>query len=832
MELGEDLLIELEDPDSRSIAYRAMSLAARNASTLEASVEYAELAARTATTELLRLESLNTLAASMAMAGQTGEALEVLEQASTSAEGLIAGQIQFQRGVVLTIVGDYGKALAAYQRALPVFEEHDRSDFVAMTLHNQGYIYTQTDRLEEAEEALTRAREIEEHEGRLMEVAGTDHNLGVLASYRGDIPEALRRLTMSDEMHMRQSGNEVPRHVTRCEILLSAGLAHEALHLAKRIAAGARNRGRADDEADALLVAARAAFASDDASQAGALARKAAERFKDQQRHIWVTQANLVGMEARYVSEGPSPKLHREARQAAEQLDQTGLLVAAARARLLAVRIAVELGDIAGARQDLAALGEQRSGPVELRVQRWQAKALTRLAGGNRKGADAAARAGLDVLDDYQAGLGASDLRHGIERQGAELGELGLRLAVDSTNPRRVFRWMERTRARALRFPPVVPAEDDPEQPVLVELRRVTAELRKPENRDDRDLVRRQRQLQEELRSRSRVRRGASVESDFNVDRLVAALGSRTLIEMGKVDGRLLAVTVTGGRFRLHELGEAATIEGELARLRFDMRRAARLGRDHDRVRRAVGQFGGLVLGKLPIGEEDVVLVPPGSLMAAPWTVLPALAGARVVVAPSAEMWWRGQRRSRSDGAVVLAAGPDLDHASEEIAGLDSVYEGATVLGPGNSAESFGRAVRGAAIAHAACHASFEVENPMFSSLRLGDGDFNVYDLERLHESPQLMVLSACDSGYTDTNAGDELTGLTSALLSMGSKSVVASIGLVPDSRATSDLMLRFHTGIRDGVDPPSALASAQAALLDNPAGYIAAASFLCIGSG
>jgi CHAT domain-containing protein len=193
-------------------------------------------------------------------------------------------------------------------------------------------------------------------------------------------------------------------------------------------------------------------------------------------------------------------------------------------------------------------------------------------------------------------------------------------------------------------------------------------------------------------------------------------------------------------------------------------------------------------------------------------------------------MWWRAFSRVSSGDGVVLAAGPDLENATREVAGLKSLYERATVLEPSDTADRFGAAVRGAAVAHAACHASFEVDNPMFSSLRLGDGDFNVYDLERLHHPPDLMVLSACDSGYTDTRAGDELTGVTSALLSMGAKSVVASVGLVPDSQATSDLMVSFHRGLISGATPAQALATAQSQSLDTPDGYIAAASFLCIG--
>jgi predicted negative regulator of RcsB-dependent stress response len=825
------LIDVVEDPDSKSLFYRAMSVAVRHVGTLDDSIEYARAAAEAAVDGTLRLEALGTMVGSLAMSGDVTRALRILDEAQREASGLIAAQLEFQRGVVLTIKGDYDSALAAYNWALPRLRKHHRADFVSMVLHNKGFIYTHIGRLDEAEKVLGEARQLEEAAGRLQAVSGVDHNLGLLASFRGDVPEALRRLTMSDEAYMRQTGDEVPQHVSRCEILISVGLFHEALDLAKGIAAGARTKGRAEDEADALLVAARAALLSDNPVESIRLATVAKVKFEKQQREVWASQAELVVVEATYASDGASAELRDLTREVAAHLEERGFVIAAARARILAGRIALDLGDSALAEEDLTALGNPRSGPVELRIQRWQAEALLRLARGNARGADAAARAGLDLLDDYQAGLGASDLRFGIERQGAELGAIGLRLAVDSGKARRVFNWMERTRARALRYSPVVPDEGDPEQGVLAELRWVSAELRDPEKRDDLDLVRKQRRLQEQLRGSNRVRRsGAASDSDFSIGLLLDSLGDRTLVELGAVDGRLLAVEVRSRRFTVHEIGDAATIERELSRLRSTLRRAARMRRDSDLIRDSVGRFDQTVLGSLAVEGDEVVLVPSGPLMAAPWAVLPSFTGAVVSVSPSAEMWWRANSRDPSGKGVVLAAGPDLDNATREIAYLKSLYPRATVLDPSDTADRFGTAVRGAAVAHAACHASFQVDNPMFSSLRLGDGDFNVYDLERLHHPPDLMVLSACDSGYTDTRAGDELTGVTSALLSMGAKSVVASVGLVPDSEATSDLMVAFHRGLISGATPAQALATAQSHSLDTPDGYIAAASFLCIG--
>lgn len=828
---GWEIVDEISDSDSKSVAYRAMSIAARTAGTVKESVAYARIACDLAGDSRLGMEAQGTLAGSLATGGDIPRALEVLEAASKKAFGITAAKLEFQRGAIFTVAGDYPAALEAYDRAFPKFRSAEDHEFMALVLRNQGFIYIHMGRLEEAESALTRARVIDETAGRLVDVAGIDHNLGLLASYRGDIPEALHRLTSSDELQMKQTGETVPRHVSRCEVLLTAGLYREALVLASAIAAGAREKGRAEDEADALLVAARSALLAGDPAQATTLATAARDRFTQQGREVWATHASLSLAEARYEDEGASPGLLDLIGGVADQLEESGFPISAARASILAGRIAIDLGDVATAERSLEWLSALRSGPVELSIQRWHATALLRLRGGDTRGADAAARAGLDLLDGYQSALGASDLRSGIERHGVELGEIGLALAVDAGKPRRVFGWMERTRARSLRFRPVLPHPDDPEQPLLEELRKVTSELR--EHPDEAALLQRRRHLQDELSRHNRTRSSSeSGDSGFGIEPLLESLGDATLVEMGAVDGQLLCVVVRAGKFSIHTLGDLAPVVSELGHLRFDLRRAARLRRNTASIRRAVEDFDNMVFNGLEVEGERVILSPPGTLMAAPWAVLPSLVGRTVVVAPSAELWWRAQARSPQGSGVLLAAGPDLSNAEVEVAKLATIYPGADVLGPADPASRFGESASGAEVAHAACHARFELDNPMFSALRFGDGDFNVYDFERLRNPPDLVVLSACDSGYTDTREGDELAGITSALLSMGSHSVVASVGLVPDTTATTDLMLRFHRARTSGLGPGAALARAQADALDDHDGFIAAASFLCIGGG
>ena len=74
-------------------------------------------------------------------------------------------------------------------------------------------------------------------------------------------------------------------------------------------------------------------------------------------------------------------------------------------------------------------------------------------------------------------------------------------------------------------------------------------------------------------------------------------------------------------------------------------------------------------------------------------------------------------------------------------------------------------ALEGAGMAHVAAHASFRADNGLWSSLELADGVLTVYELEQLRRPPQVVVLSACQSGLSAVRPGDEVMGLVAALL-------------------------------------------------------------------
>ena len=109
---------------------------------------------------------------------------------------------------------------------------------------------------------------------------------------------------------------------------------------------------------------------------------------------------------------------------------------------------------------------------------------------------------------------------------------------------------------------------------------------------------------------------------------------------------------------------------------------------------------------------------------------------------------------------------------------------------------------------HIAAHGVFRADNPMFSSLKLGDSWLNLVDIFNLKLGAELTTLSACETGMSALYEGDELLGLTRGFLYAGTPSLVVSLWRVND-RSTTLLMKRFYEGLLDGLSKPEALRQA-----------------------
>ncbi len=310
-------------------------------------------------------------------------------------------------------------------------------------------------------------------------------------------------------------------------------------------------------------------------------------------------------------------------------------------------------------------------------------------------------------------------------------------------------------------------------------------------------------------------------------------LAGRQLVELAEIDGDLVAVLLGGrGRPRMHRIGPIGAADRAVQHALFALRRqgTARASLDVAAIGARVEQA---LLGPLveELTADAVVLVPPGRLHAVPWALLPALEGRDVTVAPSAAVWTRCRRTlAPADGRVVIVGGPRLDAGAVEVRRLAERYPEAEVLAAGDAtSERVLQAIDGAALVHVAAHGTFRADSPLLSALELDDGPLTVYDLQRLRRAPHRVVLSSCNSAVGAPTGVDELLGVVSALVALGSAGVVASVVPVDDP-ATVPFMLALHERLpRESLG--RALAGARHDVESDPGAALTARSFIALGA-
>jgi CHAT domain-containing protein len=263
----------------------------------------------------------------------------------------------------------------------------------------------------------------------------------------------------------------------------------------------------------------------------------------------------------------------------------------------------------------------------------------------------------------------------------------------------------------------------------------------------------------------------------------------------------------------------------------------------HDRLTRTGEMLERALLGEASghLGDGNVIVVPPGRLHAVPWGLLPHLRSRALSVAPSAASWLRARRTAAGDahgataGPVVLVRGPGLASHGAEVPQLAADYTGdvePVVLGDGTAtAARVLDAIDGARLVHIAAHGTFRADSPLFSALQLDDGPLTVYDLERLRRGPRQLVLSSCDSGVVAPAGADEVLGLASSLIPLGTAGIVASVVPVNDVAAVS-LMTALHRELRGGASLAAALRDARRASESDPVAAATGWSFVCLGTG
>ncbi|GHF07766.1 CHAT domain-containing protein [Streptomyces fumanus] len=776
---------------------------------------------------------LATLGVALVHAGRTRDGLAAFERGVRRGMGHTRARVLYRRAYVWWVLGRHGEALEDVRRAIPVLRQADDTIWTARALTLRATVHLALGAVDRADADFTAAEALWDTTGQEHDKADAVESRGLAAFRSGDIPAALKLL---DEAEVRYAALGTPTfvlNIRRCEVLMAAGLASEALAEADAaIAVLDRIGGQSTRKAELLLVAARAAQSAGDAQTAIARAAVAVRLFAAQRRTWYETHARLVLIEARVATGRASGRLVGEAAAVAEKLASFGA-PAAPEASLLAGRIALSLDWTADAERHLSVAARSRhNGPPLARMTGWAAQALRARAAGSTRGVLEACRRGLDVLDDHRMTLGASELRARATAQGAELAALAQKASLASGGPRRLLVWSERWRATVLAAPPTRPPADPALLGDLTAFRVIAAraESARMEGRPVAALEREQRRLEREVRSRTLHMRGEAPGGGdrFDVGRLLAALGDDVrLVELAVLDGRVQVLLCGQGRVRRFEGGLLAEAEREAAHVQAGLRRLAHPGAEArlPLVEAAGRRLEELLFGPAAaqLGSGPVVVVPPARLHMVPWALLPALRDRVLSVSPSASSWLRARWTAPPPGGRhVLVRGPGLASGGAEVPPLAQGYgsgrgaggDGRPVVleGDGARVPRVLRELDGAALAHIAAHGTFRADSPLFSSLRMADGPLIVHDFERLDRSPYRIILSCCDTARFASVGADELLGLVTALLPLGTAGVVACSAPVNDA-AVVPLMLALHKGLGAGLSLAEALRDARAAL-------------------
>jgi len=200
-----------------------------------------------------------------------------------------------------------------------------------------------------------------------------------------------------------------------------------------------------------------------------------------------------------------------------------------------------------------------------------------------------------------------------------------------------------------------------------------------------------------------------------------------------------------------------------------------------------------------------------------------------VCYSPSASIMAYCQRRARRSREHALVIGDslgDLQHAREEATNVASLFHTTPILGATATKdrviEEIARGRDRFDVLHFSCHGYFHESEPLQSGILLAPPDsddpnadlLSAKEIIDLQVDAELVTLSACETGINESLPGDELMGLTRALLFAGAAAIVVSLWEV-DDLSTSAFMNELYrrllgTATNGALDKARAVQQAQ----------------------
>jgi tetratricopeptide (TPR) repeat protein len=757
--------------------------------------------------------------------------------APSRTQARLAAVVEAARGLLLQRAGQHVDAMAAYDRVLADPAALPARD-LAVSLLNRGATAIEIGRLGAALRDFDACHEQAMRAGLAAIASLALHNTGFVRYALGDLPGALRAMAAARAVDPERDDGLL--EIGRGAVLYEAGLLEDAERVLTQAISRMTGPGRAPHRAEAEYFRARCLMALhrwDEARAGAAYARRYYAGVGHPQR---AAVARVAELEAILLpvrrGEAPVPDdARRRAEQAlaaAEAGDEVDPLLGqhpGLAARFVAAHWYLLADDADAARAVLDDLPDDMAdAPLTTRIQRQTVLAQIAFASGDREAGVSAVRTGLGLLADHRVGLGSVESVTAAAVHGVDLQRTDVEAAARTGLPHALFEALERGRATFAGVGGAAAPDDPAVRGLVTEARGLVVRARTLTRREHAPerayLFERSRRLLATARERAWHRTGddaSAVEERpatmAEVRELLAARDDGTVVANFLVlDGVLRCVRVDAHGARIVELGPQADVAERALRARADLGACANdlvPAALRDAVRRSLTRNLDALDALLAVPLEadgPLYVVGREPLVGVPWTALPSRRGRRTTVRSYVA---RGRTHPRpGEGRRLLAAhGPGVMLGASEVRAVGGVWPGATVLtGEAATTTAVREALATHDVVHLATHGTHDADNPLFASIDLADGPLFAHELDGTRLPGSVVILSACEVGGSSQVVGGEVLGLTSVLLRLGARAVVAAVAPLSDAVAAR-VMPRFHAHLRATDDPEAALAAALA---------------------
>ena len=807
--------------------------------------------------------TLNSGLQSLIYVGEYDRALEWAARARTifsrHGDELRLARLASNMGNILFRQDRHAEAMEHYQAALEPLERLGEPRDLAAVLSNMAVCCTSLRRFREALAHYQAARDHCVRHNLPVLVAAADYNIAYLHYLRADYLEAARLYRVSRE-NAERAGDLY--HVALCdldesEMCLELNLSDEADRLAQSAALRFAQSGMNYERAKAVVNQAMAASHSADYPRALTLLRDARRLFENENNQVWpalidLYQAILHYREGRYLAS------QRFARKAAHLLSGSALIGKAALCELLRAQLFFQGAKLADAHRRALTLRDTLdpdSGP-SLRFHVHFFLGQVEEALGNAGAAWQAYQLARAEIETLRSRLWADDLKISILKDKLAVYEALVWLAMwrgeaGSRGIHDAFELIQQAKSRSLAdqiaLPWHGPQADSRLEERIGEIRRdlnwhyrqmeMTALAAKSNSAAELAALRNQTRQQEELLASCLSGLSAAGQnplwsqggSPLSLEQIRGTLAAdTTLLEYYEVRGTVYVCLLGRSELRIVPLASSSRVHDLLRRLQLQLQKF-RLPEKYVRTFESpmlaatlhhLAELHELLIGPIrPIlTGRQLVIAPNSFLHQLPFHALCSqgrflIDDFSISYAPSASVYALcAARESTFEECSLVMGVPDFAtpsietevHAAARQLPRARLFKGDEATT--NALREYGPTSR---FIHIATHGYYRSDNPLFSSIRLGDRHLNLFDLYQLPLSAELVTLSGCSTGLTGIVGADELVGLMRGLLCAGAHGILVSLWDVQD-RTTCDFMRLFYEKLHGHGQKAEALRSAM----------------------